>query len=317
MPQSLTPLPPGTIVPVSEEQLKAGPPFMTLSSKPSAEDFAADFDTYIAIQKTIDERMKDSVMDIQGKKFRKKAYWRAVATAFNVTVEPHMDEYFEIGSQSKGDLADWGYRVTYKAWTPSGRVAYGDGTVMRSEKLVYDYEWVNGRRGKRLGVNWDKTDENATHHNIRGHAHTRAINRAVSNLVGFGEVSAEEMPMDRLSKAPGRAAGTASRPPQASSGPWDGNLPVTFGKYKPGAKEGGPNGKKWSELSTGYLDWILGPKCSIDTAKDMAAKELGRRAKAESKSDVVDAEVLLPLPLDPSPDVEDPRLYDDDDGYQP
>ena len=33
----------------------------------------------------------------------------------------------------------------------------------------------------------------ATVHNVRAHAHTRAFNRAVANLVGFGEVSAEEM----------------------------------------------------------------------------------------------------------------------------
>ena len=289
---------PGDITPLDQQQWLVTP-------KPSAEEFARDFDTYIAIQKTIDERMKDSVMEIQGKPFRKKAYWRAVATAFNVTYEPQMDEYFEIGDQH-GD-GDWGYRVTYKAWTPSGRISYGDGCVMASEKRRRDGSMVD-----------------ATHHNVRAHAHTRAINRAVSNLVGFGEVSAEEMPMDAPRNQPNRAPAPVPGPSKSSGGPWDGNLPVTFGKYKPGGKEGGPDGKKWSELSTGYLDWILGPKCTIATAKDMAGKELGRRAAVEAqvdklkaaKGDVVDAEEVS-LPLDTSPGGEhDPRLYDDD-GYAP
>jgi len=318
--QDVSKLPPGTIVPMSNEEFKdyqsqlalKATQAMTVPSKPSAEEFARDFETYRQIQKTIDKCMPDSIMDIQGKPFRKKSYWRAVATAFNLHVEPSLDEYFEVGE-------DWGYKVTYVATTPSGRPSSGDGTCMHSDKLVYDWDYTKKPR-VRLGVNKAKTEDNATHHNVRGHAHTRAFNRAVSNLVGFGEVSAEEMPTDRLSAPPGRGAAPPSRGPQASSGPWDGQLPVTFGKYKPGAKEGGPNGKKWSELSTSYLDWILGPKCTIDTAKDMAGKEVGRRAKAEAKSDVVDAEEI-PLPLDTPDGVHDPRLfeseYEDDDGYSP
>jgi hypothetical protein len=43
----------------------------------------------------------------------------------------------------------------------------------------------------------------ATEHNVRSHAHTRAFNRAVSNLVGFGEVSAEEVePDDAVQEGP-------------------------------------------------------------------------------------------------------------------
>ena len=270
-------LPPGDIVPIGGDPAQ----MWKVTPKPSAEEFAKDFDTYLAIQKAIDERMKDSVMEIQGKPFRKKAYWRAVATAFNVTYEPHRDEYFEVGEEG-----DWGYRVTYRAWTPSGRVAYGDGCVMASEKRRRDGSMVD-----------------ATHHNVRGHAHTRAINRAVSNLVGFGEVSAEEMPMDAPRNQPNQGATGSNQAPRSSSGPWDGELPVTFGKYKAGGKEGGDHGKKWSEIPSAYLNWILGPKCDNATAKDMAGKELGRRAKAEAaQGDVVDAEEI-PLP------------YGDEDGY--
>ena len=81
---------------------------------------------------------------------------------------------------------DWGTKVTYRAQSPSGAFADGDGACMVSEK--------HGKSG--------------TVHNVRSHAHTRAFNRAVSNLVGFGEVSADEL-------TNGQAASSERiRPPQ-------------------------------------------------------------------------------------------------------
>jgi hypothetical protein len=68
---------------------------------------------------------------------------------------------------------DWGFEVTYRATAPNGATADGDGACTFSEKS----------RGNMA----------PTVHNIRSQAHTRAFNRAVSNLVGFGEVSAEEV----------------------------------------------------------------------------------------------------------------------------
>ena len=50
----------------------------------------------------------------------------------------------------------------------------------------------------------------ATEHNVRSHAHTRAYARAVSNLVGFGEVSAEEV--DRSDAPPAPVARVVPRP---------------------------------------------------------------------------------------------------------
>jgi hypothetical protein len=59
---------------------------------------------------------------------------------------------------------------------------------------------------------WATVPRQATEHNIRSHAHTRAFNRAVSNLVGFGEVSAEEIDRDDERPRPRatRAAGEAT-----------------------------------------------------------------------------------------------------------
>jgi hypothetical protein len=139
-------------------------------------DVVDAFEEYRKIQKALDDAMPDCLMQIQGKAFRKKNYWRAIATAFNLTVTIKSEERHE---------ADW--FVVYTASAANGRNADGDGSCSMDEK-----------RGAM-----------ATVHNVRAHAHTRAYNRAVSNLVGFGEVSAEEMIESRP---------RATSPPPATGG---------------------------------------------------------------------------------------------------
>ena len=128
-------------------------------------DVLAALSEYQTIQANLDGAMKDMIIRVGGKLFRKKQYWRAIATAFNLDVTMTKEE-------KETGVDDWGYKVTYRATAPNGRVADGDGSCFVSEKYA-------GQK---------------TVHNVRSHAHTRAFNRAVSNLVGFGEVSAEEMP---------------------------------------------------------------------------------------------------------------------------
>jgi len=132
---------------------------------------------YKRIQEALDASMPECIMRISGKQFRKKQYWRGVRMAFNLEVVAVGERRVEYGT-------DWGYEVTYRATAPNGSTADGDGACMASEKEVRD---------KNTGeiVAW-KTKQAQTVHNVRSHAHTRAMNRAISNLVGFGEVSAEE-----------------------------------------------------------------------------------------------------------------------------
>lgn len=128
------------------------------------------FHAYKAMQGEIDKAMPDQIMTIQGRQFRKKGYWRAVRAAFGLKVWCVSEERIESG-------ADWGYSVLYRAEAKNGMSADGDGVCMASEKA----------------------ERQRTIHNVRSHAHTRAFNRSVSNLVGFGEVSAEEMQHDEPS----------------------------------------------------------------------------------------------------------------------
>jgi hypothetical protein len=127
---------------------------------------------YKAMQNELDKAMPDCIMTIQGKSFRKKNYWRAVKSAFNLKVECIKEDRFDIGIGG-----DWGFTVTYRATAPNGACADGDGACTYDEKA--------------------KGNMQPTLHNVRAQAHTRAFNRAVSNLVGFGEVSAEEMIDDK------------------------------------------------------------------------------------------------------------------------
>lgn len=161
----------------AERALAAGPSLLpTFRGPQMAEGFAA----YRELQRSLDAGMPDQLINISGRMFRKKGYWRAIAMAFNVNV-----------SWLKEEADEDGWRVVYRASTPGGRFADGDGTCTHAEK----------------------TERMDTEHNVRSHAHTRAFNRAVSNLVGFGEVSAEELrpePRRPAAKPAGKPA--ASKP---------------------------------------------------------------------------------------------------------
>jgi len=103
--------------------------------------------------------------EIQNKPYVKKSGWSKYALACNVSTEVK-DERSEERNGSRI------YHFTYKAiHLPSGRYAEAVGSASESEKTKWNHP----------------------EHDIRTLAQTRAFNRAISNLVGGGEVSAEEM----------------------------------------------------------------------------------------------------------------------------
>jgi len=146
---------------------------------------------YRDLQHALDRSMPDQIMQLDGKAFRKKGYWRALAVAFNLTVEL-VSEQREIHDTFADGRDNFGYLVTYRALAPNGRIETGDGACFAYEKAK--------RRGD--ADPWAELPKQATEHNVRSHAHTRAFNRAVSNLVGFGEVSAEEVTREEADALP-------------------------------------------------------------------------------------------------------------------
>jgi hypothetical protein len=108
----------------------------------------------------------------RGKSFVKKSGWRKIATAFGLNTEIlHSSvERDENGDPTRAEL--W-----VRAIAPNGRYADGDGYCSVTE------DRFSGPRGNKSKLEND----------LRGTAKTRATNRAISDLVGMGEVSAEEI----------------------------------------------------------------------------------------------------------------------------
>ena len=107
---------------------------------------------------------------IKGKKSVKRSGWSKYAVACNVSTELREEQVEERDSSRI-------YHFVYRAiHLPSGR--YADAVGSASEKEKTEEEW------------------NHPEHDVRSLAQTRAYNRAVSNLVGGGEISAEELSAD-------------------------------------------------------------------------------------------------------------------------
>ncbi len=109
-----------------------------------------------------------------GKRFVKKSGWRKIATAYSLSLEvvPGTDKVDRAEDGSVARASVW-----VRATAPNGRHAEGDGYCDVAE------ERFSGARGNKAKLEND----------LRGTASTRATNRAISNLVGMGDVSAEEM----------------------------------------------------------------------------------------------------------------------------
>ena len=107
---------------------------------------------------------KDIII-IRNVEYLKKSFWRKMATFFNLT-----DEIItrEIEADQKGNTKSAYYEV--KVIHPNGRSVVGAGFCSANER------------------NFAHPD-----HDIRAVAHTRAKNRAISDMIGGGEVTAEEM----------------------------------------------------------------------------------------------------------------------------
>ena len=103
--------------------------------------------------------------------FKKKSAWQKLSRAFNVDTEI-VDR--DIERTKKGRVREAYYCV--RATLPNGRSVESDALCSRSEK------------GK------DKVSD----HTIMSTAKTRATNRAIAELIGAGETSAEEIAAEKI-----------------------------------------------------------------------------------------------------------------------
>lgn len=199
-----------------------GTPMPVFSGSQMSEALAA----WKGLQQALDRSMPDQILRIGDRYFRKKQYWKAVSTAFKLNVEM-VEERQEIQGQFQDGSNNVGFFVTYRAQAPNGRVCTGDGCCFAVEKAgrykcPHPHPTQVGKSAHYPASTcpdyspeyvWQSYPAEGSIHNIRAHAHTRAANRAISNLVGFGEVTAEELNPEEESQA------IAVIPPQAQPDP--------------------------------------------------------------------------------------------------
>jgi hypothetical protein len=126
---------------------------------------------------------------IKGRKARKRSGWAKLRRFMNVSAPIQAERFIEIDG-------DWGFEFVVRAIGPDGRYEDGDGSCFHSELA----------EGGGIAP---------TRHNVRAKALTRAKNRATADLIGGGEVSAEELegpeePPRPVKKA--KANGVPARP---------------------------------------------------------------------------------------------------------
>jgi hypothetical protein len=105
------------------------------------------------------------VATIEGKEFKKRSAWTKLRRALNISIE--MIQERDVQRED-----DWGVAFVVRATAPDGHSEDADGSCMASE-------FERGRL-------------KATYHNVRAKALTRAKNRATADVLGAGEVSADE-----------------------------------------------------------------------------------------------------------------------------
>ena len=111
----------------------------------------------------------------------KKSGWRKIALLFNITIELQGTQGFK-GVDRDGD---WhGISIRVKAIAPNGRFVEAEGTCT-TRNPFFCKRWGPDK----TTYEWIDTDES----NLIKTAQTVAINRAISDLVGSGELSAEEV----------------------------------------------------------------------------------------------------------------------------
>ena len=143
----------------------------------------AFMDNYQEVCKALLDNSDFQKVKMNGKEtaFKKKSAWRKIATAFNISDDVIKeviirDDNYQIISAT--------FHV--KATAPNGRSGIGVASCSIFDKI--------NKKDKEQPTNFELRNRfNNAENDVIGTAHTRAKSRAISDLVGMGEVSAEEL----------------------------------------------------------------------------------------------------------------------------
>ena len=134
-------------------------------------------------KKLLDESDYQKIGD---KSFKKKSAWRKYATFMNITTTTVNET---LTHDEQGRIVTAKYEV--KATAPNGRSETGIGLCSIWDK-AHEHNKQFGQRTCKGPCDGRKHFDKPEH-DIPSTAHTRAKNRAISDLIGAGEVSAEEI----------------------------------------------------------------------------------------------------------------------------
>lgn len=124
---------------------------------------------------------KSDYQQINGVPKKKKSAWRKLATAFNISDDIVEKEI--IREDDHQIVSAW---FMVKATLPNGRSGIGVGDCSIFDKI--------NKKDNVMPSNFELRKRfNNAEHDVLTTAHTRAKSRAISDLVGGGEVSAEEL----------------------------------------------------------------------------------------------------------------------------
>lgn len=163
------------------------------TTAPSSLEFV-DPDNAAAYMKNFQEVCEAMLEDtdyqqIGEKKTKKKSAWRKLATAFKVSDEIVNEQL--IYDETDGQIVTARYKV--RATLPNGRSTIGVGVCSIYDKIRYR---ASGKfpADTETPSNFElRSRFSNAEHDVLSTAHTRAKNRAIADLIGAGEVSAEEL----------------------------------------------------------------------------------------------------------------------------
>ena len=150
-----------------------------LLQQADVEGTVAFFDNYQDLTTAL--LSEDDYQNAGNKKFKKKSAWRKYGTAFNLS--DHVVEKEIIRDDNERIISA---RYEVEAVAPNGRRAVGVGACSIFDKLKRDDTVEPSPFELR------KRFSNAEH-DVISTAHTRAKNRAIADIIGTGEVTADEV----------------------------------------------------------------------------------------------------------------------------
>ena len=156
------------------------------------------YDQFEDIKKRLLDKDKD-LTPISGSVHINKSGWRKIATAFNVTTEIRTKKTWSEDGLLHAEVEAVAIAPNNKSTSGLGTCSSNESNFMVKLSNHPDFnDPDDSDRIIRVDGKWRVIPQPAevNRHNLMAMAETRAKNRAISDLVGGGEVSAEEMEAD-------------------------------------------------------------------------------------------------------------------------